>query len=113
VATYELETIEAGEPGPTALALVGELDLTNASELAERLRELAEVPKLVLDLNRVVFIDSAALHRLFQLARDRQPDGLALVLDPASPIARVVDIVELARVARVATTLEDASRALG
>ena len=112
VSTYELETIEPGEPGPTVAALTGQLDLTNASDLAESLEALAGAPNLVLDLNRVAFIDSAALHRLFELARQRQPDRLAIVLDPGSPIATVVEIVELGRVVPVVATLEEAARAL-
>ena len=112
VATYELETVDAGQSGCTVIALGGELDLTNASDLAERLGSLDDAPRLIVDLNRVVFIDSAALHRLFQLARRRTPGGLAFVLDPASPIATVVAIVELGSVAPIAPTLDEATRAL-
>ena len=110
MATYELETVDAGGPGPTVVALAGELDLTNASDLARRLDELHEGPRLVVDLDRVVFIDSAALQRLFQLARKRHPGGLVFVLDPSSPIATVVKIVGLGRVAPVAASLDEAAQ---
>ena len=93
------------------MALVGELDLTVASELTEQLEELAGVPALVIDLNRVHFIDSAALHCLFRLARDRDT-SLAFVLEPTSPIATTLAIVELGRAAPLKATLDEAVRAL-
>ena len=84
VATYEIDETPSVDPGITLAALAGELDLTNAQELAEQLDEelVQDETALVLDLNRVVFIDSAALHCLFRLARKRGPAGLAFVIEP-------------------------------
>jgi anti-anti-sigma factor len=67
---------------------------------------------LVLDLNGVSFIDSAGLHSLFRLARARGAKRLALVVDDAAPIARVVEIVELRKAAPVATSYHEAARCL-
>jgi anti-anti-sigma factor len=113
MASYELEHLEEDDSGITVAGLTGELDLTNVNELAQRLDEIAglETP-LVLDLNRVVFIDSAALHCLFRIARDRGRNGLALVVDPESPIAATLAIVELGRAATIAPTAEAARAAV-
>ena len=53
------------------MEVAGELDLTNARDMEERLEAVAVAngQALVLDLNRLVFIDSAALHVLFRTAR--------------------------------------------
>jgi anti-anti-sigma factor len=111
MATFEVEQIDSEQTDVRVVALVGELDLTVADELTERLGELAALPALVIDLNRVHFIDSAALHCLFQLARDRG-SSLAFVLDPTSPIATILAIVELGRAAPLKATLDEAVRAL-
>jgi anti-anti-sigma factor len=52
--------------GTPRLTAVGEIDLTNAPEFAERLRA-AVVPdgRLLVDLTRVDYLDSAALATLF------------------------------------------------
>jgi anti-anti-sigma factor len=110
MATFDLERTDTERTDVTVMALVGELDLTIAGELTERLEELAGVPALVIDLNRVHFIDSAALQCLFLLARDH--DSLAFVLEPTSPIATTLAIVELGRAAPLRATLDEAVSAL-
>jgi anti-anti-sigma factor len=112
VAGYELQQVESNHPDVAVVLLAGELDLTNAEELAERLGELASIPRLVLDLNRVVFIDSAALHCLFRIARQRGPTGLALAVERTAPIATTLEIVDLGRVATITATSEDAQTTL-
>jgi anti-anti-sigma factor len=102
---FEVET--AGETGPNIVSLGGELDLTNARELEERLVALDHDRRLVLDLNRVTFVDSAALHVLFKLVRSRSASPPAFVVDPASGVARTLSIVKLDDVARVAASLHD------
>ena len=42
MATFDVERIDTEQTDVTVAAIVGELDLTNASELTERLEELAE-----------------------------------------------------------------------
>lgn len=111
MATYDVERIDSEQTDVSVVALVGELDLTVASELTERLEALAEVHPLVIDLNRVHFIDSAVLHCLFRLARDRE-QTLAFVVEPTSPIATTLAIVELGRAAPLAATVDEALRAL-
>jgi anti-anti-sigma factor len=101
VSAFELELDGTGAPEIDA-SLSGELDLTNARELEERLRDAAPAGStLVVDLNRVVFIDSAALHVLFKIARHLGPGSLVLVLDPDAPVARTLEIVGMKDAARV------------
>jgi anti-anti-sigma factor len=109
MSTYELEVDDSGAPDTVVASLSGELDLTNAVELEEQLRDAApDESILVLDVSRVVFIDSAVLHILFRLARMRGEGRLVLVLEPSSPIARVLDIVAMKDAVRVVPSLADA-----
>ena len=64
----------------------------------------------MVDLNRVVFIDSAALHVLFKVARQRGRERLALVVEPTAAIVRTLDIVGMKDAVRIARSLEEASR---
>lgn len=108
MSAYDLERLEAGRSGVVQLSLGGELDLTNARELEERLRSETEPDAMVvLDLNRVVFIDSAALHVLFKLARHQGSRGLGVVVEPSAAVARTLTIVGLENVARVGASLDE------
>ncbi|HEX2346093.1 MAG TPA: STAS domain-containing protein [Gaiellaceae bacterium] len=101
MSSYELERLDDGER-IVQVRLAGELDLTNARELEERLVEIAPTDaQLVIDLNRVVFVDSAALHVLFKVARRQENRKLVLVLEPTAPIARAIAIVGLGQAAQV------------
>jgi anti-anti-sigma factor len=96
------------DPDLAVVQLDGEIDLSNATELTERLAELASTSMLILDLNRVSFVDSAALHCLFRTARERGKSRLALVVDPSSPIFTTFEIVQLERAAPIVPQVEDA-----
>ena len=112
--TYELELRESREHGHRARRSDGELDLTNAAEVEQRLEELSSgAETLVLDLNRVSFIDSAALHVLFRVGRLRGVDGFGIVLDPDATIARTLGIVRLDDVVRVRASYPELLDELG
>jgi anti-anti-sigma factor len=108
VTPYELERRDSGEPRELVVAVAGELDLTNAREFEERLERLtsANGASLVLDLNRVLFIDSAALHVLFRRARQLGRERFGLVFEPTSPLARTLSIVAISEVATVGTSVD-------
>jgi anti-anti-sigma factor len=112
VASYELEHMVPDGSGVACVALSGELDLTNAGDLAERLDDLADGAPVVLDLNRLVFIDSAAIHRLFRIAQERGRRSVAFVVEPTAPVATTLEIAELGRAATVAATYDDAKAIL-
>jgi anti-anti-sigma regulatory factor len=64
---------------------------------------------LVLDLNGVSFVDSAALHCLFRIARARGgPSGLVLAVDPGAPISATFRIVQFERAAPIVPAVADA-----
>ena len=113
MSAFELAHHESGADAIALVSLEGELDLTNAAELEQRLTEACPPERpLVVDLNRVAFLDSAALHCFFRLARSRGRSRLAFVVDPAAPIARALSIVDLRGTATIATTLDAAREAL-
>jgi anti-anti-sigma factor len=110
VTSYELELRETALGEIAFAEIAGELDLTNAEELARRLDELAaHAQSVVLDLNRLQFLDSAALHVLFILARRLEGEGkrLGIVLEAASPVARTISIVSFDEIATVGSSLDD------
>ena len=112
MASFELEQVQEGDPAVAVVAVTGELDLSNADELAEQLGVAAAGRPLVVDLSRVLFIDSAALHRLFGVARESGSGRLAVVAEPSAPIARTLEIVQFQRAATVATSVGEACAAL-
>lgn len=107
MSAYELELDDTVAADVVVAALSGELDLTNARELEERLHTAASAGQalLVVDLNRVVFIDSAALHVFFKLARQHGPERLALVVEPTAAVSRTLDIVGLNDAVRTVPSL--------
>ena len=110
VSHYELLTRRANRDSSRVVVdLSGELDLTNAREIEERLDELATDgdATLVLDVNRVVFIDSAALHALFRIARRLGKDRFQLVFEQSAVIARTLAIVGMPEVATVGDSADD------
>jgi anti-anti-sigma factor len=92
--------------------LEGEVDMTNARSLGDRLRGLLtnRSVALVVDLGPTTYLDSSGIALLFGLSdelRLRQQQ-LHLVVPDGSPIARVVTITGLDRVAPTHPTLERA-----
>jgi anti-anti-sigma factor len=112
VAAFEVEQVQDGDPEVAVVAVAGELDLSNADDLVEQLGAAAAGRPLAVDLSRVLFIDSAALHRLFGVARESGFGRLALVAEPNAPVARTLEIVQFHRAAIVATSVGEACAAL-
>jgi anti-anti-sigma factor len=94
--------------------LEGEVDKLAVEQARTRLDPLAAAGKLVIDLDRVSFIDSAGLHALFGLGRVAAAagGGLALSVPSSCAVARVVAIVRLADAMPVRESVEDAAAAL-
>lgn len=106
--SYELAQRPTDDPRFVLVDVTGELDLTNAHDLEERLEALTESngARLVLDLNRVVFVDSAALHVLFRIARRLGKSHFGLVLEPSAAVARTLAIVGITEVATISNTAD-------
>lgn len=106
--TFDMEERHHADPGVRLVELSGELDLTNASDVEARLEELGgDDAILLLDLNRVLFIDSAGLHVLFRVARTRGPNRFGLVLEPTAAIARTLEIVALPQLVPTRATVDE------
>jgi len=102
VTDYELDVRETQTQGVVLVEVTGELDLTNAADFEQRLDDAAEgAQSLMLDLNRVSFIDSAALHVLFRVLGRVGFDQFGIVLEPNAPIVRTLGIVGLDDAARI------------
>jgi anti-anti-sigma factor len=104
---------QAGGPPPAAVfELSGEVDVTEAPSLRERLQEAVSNSDaaLVVDLSEVTYIDSAGVNVLFELAeglRERQI-GLGLVVPPGGLVERVLTLVDVGSVAEVHPSVEAA-----
>jgi anti-anti-sigma factor len=111
--SYELDRRETDVPATIVADASGELDLTNARHLEERLAELpADGERLVLDLNRVTFVDSAALHALFRTARRLGAGRFGIAVAPAAAITRTLTIVGLSDAVPVRPTADDVAQVL-
>ncbi len=85
--------------------LAGEIDLSNAEELAKVAEDAVSnrAQGLVLDLSGVTFLDSTGLRLVFRLARrlrDRQ-QALRLVVPDGARIARLLTMSGVGTVAEV------------
>jgi anti-anti-sigma factor len=81
------------------VSLVGEVDISNASDIGSMLE--GSVPQralgLVLDLSRATYIDSAGVHLLFRLGGrlTRRRQQLRVVVPDTAPIYRLVNLAGL------------------
>ena len=77
------------ERGVVVAAVAGEIDIASVAQLRERLYELAgNGGTLIVDLNRVTFIDSAGLGALVGTARRAAENGGSLYAVCAQPQPR-------------------------
>ena len=97
--------------GYEVLAVDGEIDIATAPRMIAALNEvLAEIESpLVVDLSRVVFMDSTGLALLINARRRvvRRKQGFAIVC-PSGPIARVFEIADMVESLRVFPDRESA-----
>jgi stage II sporulation protein AA (anti-sigma F factor antagonist) len=103
--------------GDVVLArLRGEVDMANADALGERLlAELSNVERAaVIDASEVMYVDSAGIRLLFELAGDlnARRQSLAIVVRPESAVAQILDVTSFHRVAAVATSVDEALSAV-
>jgi anti-sigma B factor antagonist len=98
--------------GTVVARLSGEVDMTNASLVRDRLLDAVpnDVLALVVDLEGCRYLDSAAIEVIFDLSRRlaRRRQDLRLVVPETSPLGRVLVLTDVNSVAPVHATLEDA-----
>jgi anti-anti-sigma factor len=113
VTSYELEPQATESPHVVLVSVGGELDLTNAGDFEARLETLARTESsLLLDLRRVAFIDSAAVHVLFQVARRLGKERFGLVFEPESAITRTLEVVGVYDVATTGGSVDELATVL-
>ena len=89
------QMFESTANGHRVIAVCGELDLSNATQLEER---LAESTDTVLDLSELTFIDSTGIRLLLNTAqRARSQAWSFTVCDPQPAVERVIKLVGIAK----------------
>ena len=90
-------------PDEIVFWLEGEIDLANVATVDEEIRSaLDDESKIVIDMSRTAYIDSAGLRLLFTLAKS-VGERLSIVLPEDSPLQRVVSMVGLPQVVTLRT----------
>lgn len=115
--TEELARIEHEErDGVSLVRLLGEVDLSNADALEDRILALVEnsANGLVLDLAGTSYLDSAGVRLLFDLAAKlgRRGQALRLVVPPDALLYRVLELSHVGQVAQIEPDAETACRGL-
>jgi anti-anti-sigma factor len=107
----ELCSIDFDEEGAYVVArLSGEIDISNAETVGERLAERFNVAEhYVIDLSATTHLDSAAI-RLFFVISERlrtRRQAFTLVIPESAPIRRVLTIANVSAVIDVLPDLDD------
>ncbi|MDP9135821.1 MAG: STAS domain-containing protein [Actinomycetota bacterium] len=87
----------------------GELDMSNCSYVRDELTRSvpADCDGMVVDLSETVYLDSAAIELLFELARrlGRHRQELRIAMPDDSPLRRVLELTDVRAVAPVHPTV--------
>jgi anti-anti-sigma factor len=98
--------------GWTVARLNGELDMTNCTYVREELTRSvpSEGHGMVADLSGTLYLDSAAIEMLFEMARRlaRRRQRLQIALPTRSPLQRVLQLTDVKAVAPIHETVEAA-----
>jgi anti-sigma B factor antagonist len=100
----------------SVVAVDGELDMMTAPQLLEAAVGLADAghTRLVLDLGKLTFCDSAGLSVLARVLRRVDADGGALALARPEPMVRsVLDLTGMSDVIEIYPTVAEARAAVG
>jgi anti-anti-sigma factor len=104
-------------PDVRVARVVGELDLSNATDIADALAAAAEEATLglVIDMSGLTHIDSAGVRLLFDLRRrlSVRRQTLALAVPPDARIRDVLAMAAVHETVPVAATVEEAVAAIG
>jgi anti-anti-sigma factor len=109
--TTSVATVESESEPYTLVELVGEADVTNCDALREVLEgQVAKQPRtLIIDIGRLRFMDSSALHVILRANRamDRQGGVLALAC-PREPVAKMLRLTAADQLIPVYPTVGEA-----
>ena len=108
----EIEVDE--KAGYTLCRPVGELDAYTVTSFREALGELAQRPRVVIDLSDVPFMDSAGLGALIGgIRRAREHGGEVAVACSRPTLTRLLHTTGFDRIVPVTETIDTAVEALG
>lgn len=96
--------------GTVVMVFAGEYDLVSKEQLRATLATLCGVPRVVLDLSDVTYLDSTVITELIRMRQIRAASGLereTLVFQRPS-IKKVFDILSMGTVFRLVGTLDEA-----
>jgi anti-sigma B factor antagonist len=110
--TATVTSRESGGRPQTVIELAGEADVTTSNTLRELLaEETSRRPRtVIIDLSRLQFMDSSALHLIFDAQRKLAAHGGTLALvGPQAAVATLLRITEAGQVVPVYPTLPEAT----
>jgi len=98
--------------GWTVVRLNGELDMTNCTYVREELTRAvpSESHGMIADLSGTLYLDSAAIEMLFEMARrlGRRRQRLQIALPEGSPLQRVLELTDVKAVAPIHLSVDAA-----
>jgi anti-sigma B factor antagonist len=113
----ELATIEIEEGDVVTARIEGEMDISNAARISERILGAVSNQSrgLVVDLRKTAYLDSSGIQLIFEMAEKlkRRQQRLHLLVAEGSFIAEVLQTVAAEEVAPMHTDPEEAVRAVG
>lgn len=99
--------------GHTICRPIGELDAFTVAQFRQSLSELASTERLLIDMSRVPFVDSAGLGALIGgIRRTRELGGDVAVACNRPTLVRLLKTTGFDRIVTVAETVEEAAQAL-
>jgi anti-anti-sigma factor len=112
LADVHFESIE----GVVVAHLTGEIDMSNADEVADALsaQTPADARALVLDLREVGYLDSAGIRLIYNLRGRLEHRGqqLRLVVEPGGPITDALRVADVPRAVGAVETVDAAVASL-
>ena len=108
----ELSQVDFSGEDVVVARITGEIDLSNAAEVGERIAAAVENTALglVIDLTATAYLDSSGVHLLFELAErlQRRQQQMRVAVPEGGAIRRVLRIVELDATVPVTPTVDEA-----
>jgi anti-anti-sigma factor len=105
---FELRSTRIGDA--VVVAIVGEIDMANAPEVASAIDSGQGATRIVVDLSDVTFLDSSALNAFVQSRQSLAEHDVAFrIVSPANhPVRNIFEITRLTEPLSVVDSLDDA-----
>src|SRR5262245_47051324 len=87
-----VETLRIGGTSRAAVRVTGEIDVTNACDFIQTIKEMDAPRPLIVDLSNLLYVDSAGFAALDQLLAHR---AVVIVLDLNSPVHTAATLMRL------------------